>query len=146
MDNDKKDGLAHLALYGSDFRRWPVGLTAQQEHEIRAMPEFQEACKIDALLDEVEWPAPSKTLFDASLARIKHLQAEEKGRSAGMQPFMFLMIKRPVFLVMSFVVFLCLGITSGVQFNAKITDQADYSYFTLGPAYAYGSTAGVFDE
>lgn len=151
--NEKSKWNKHLAIYGGDFHRWPFVVSEAQRREIMALPEYAKARELDAVLDRTVWPeiAP-EALRGAVMARIGRLaevgaeaRAETKVETAGAgAPCPPLASRLSVvgwnaFMVSCFVLFLCVGLSSGAHFGNTLKDRVDYSYLTLGPAYAYGS-------
>lgn len=88
----------------------------------------------------MKWPEPSSDLFDKTMARI-----EESEDVRSKQSFIFILINRPAFLSVCFLVFLCLGMSSGIQYSDQdetLQNQSDFQYFSVGPSYAYGADLG----
>lgn len=71
MKQSKKEWARSLALYGSDFRRWPEEPDKDQQAAIQASDEYLEACRSDAALDGTAWPAPSEALYGRTLEKIR---------------------------------------------------------------------------
>lgn len=147
MEPNKQDRIYYLELYGHDLNRWPVDLSAQQKQKITAMPEYAAALALDEVMNQMDWPSPSPNLKQKTLAQITALN-ERKTRHETVPPALFILIKKPAFLVTCVTAFFCLGLLSGTQFHVKTKAQIDYNYFALGSAYtAYGvSTENTYEE
>ncbi len=149
--NEKRMWRKCLEMYGGDFRRWPFVVSEAQRQDIIALPEYARAREVDAALDRTVWPdiAP-EAVRGAVMARIgrgAEARAETKAETVGAEGFPFLsslagrfsVVGWNAFMVSCFVLFLCVGLSSGARFGDTLKDRADYSYLTLGPAYPYGS-------
>ena len=143
MVHNKNEWLGYLNLYGCDFSRWPRIPSEKEKDVIKNTLEYKHAEQIDLELDQVEWPYVTHNLRNKILGKVQSLNNSEIFPAPTSQP-LFLFIRRPVFLASCFMLFLFLGLTTGIQYNnAEIRNKMDYSYFSLGSAYAYGATKEV---
>lgn len=132
----------YLALYGRDFSRWPITLSAAERKIAADIPEYKAAQDVDSVLEETIWPEVSSSLKARTLEKIKSMPQAEIQMPA-VPLFVTMMIRKPAYLMVSLAMFLCLGVVSGNSY--KISSQPSdtaYSYFAMGPAYSYSVQAG----
>lgn len=138
MKQSKNPWGRYLALYGIDFKRWPEKPDQRQESLIKTSQDYQEACAIDNALEAAAWPAPSEGLYLHTLEKIR----QQDNAPANQIP-MLIVLERPAFFFGILFIALFLGITSGTQYNAVLSQGREYSYFAVGSAYAYNIAAEV---
>lgn len=137
---NKKDWIKFLSLYGSDFSRWPQAPDGSQALEIRASQEYREAQESDLALNAAAWPSPAEGLYMRTLEKIRQEAEEEEDifyppLAAPALAFM----QRPLLFACVALMALGLGFSSGTQYNSLLSQNTEYSYFSIGSAYTYNT-------
>lgn len=140
MEQNNKDWIGYLDLYGADTSRWPVTLSYEQKNVIKAMSGYAQAFDIDRSLDNVTWPDLSANIKDIVMSRIEKIEDKKNSfgsleRTSGF----VVLVTRPAMFLSVLVLFLCLGVSLGSTYGANSRIQTEYSYFSYGAAYAYAS-------
>ena len=141
MEQTEKHWKKMLDLYGADTDRWPERLTDIERQQLKILPDYNHARDTDRILSQTDWPEPSQNLKSMVLEQIEREERQRRDTPAFIpMAAQAAELIRPAFLILGFAFFLLAGLTSGIRYHSTtLQDKIDYSYFSLGPAYAYGA-------
>ena len=131
MENEKK-WIDNLALYGADFSSWPELPCENEIAHIKGLDAYSQALELDCALNAMSWPDLSAAVKDTVLAEV---QADQAYKSS----FVFLMYRKPVYLVACLALFMCVGLSVGrvYQGEEQIVTQIDTGYFGYNNIYSF---------